>query len=90
MGAYLSTPVLRKSLHSGETHQLRYGVACMQGWRLSMEDAHACCLDVDGACSVSLFAIFDGHGGSEARRGRVGRVGGAARRERGRGRVRNC
>jgi len=36
----------------------------MQGWRLSMEDAHICNtkLDADGS---ALFAVFDGHGGIE-------------------------
>ncbi|KAK3727802.1 hypothetical protein QZH41_008221 [Actinostola sp. cb2023] len=35
----------------------------MQGWRVSMEDAHACLLDFDK--NTSLFGVFDGHGGSE-------------------------
>ena len=35
----------------------------MQGWRKSNEDAHITAIDfVPG---VSLFAVFDGHGGSE-------------------------
>jgi serine/threonine protein phosphatase PrpC len=35
----------------------------MQGWRTSNEDAHLTVLDfVPG---VSLFAVFDGHGGAE-------------------------
>jgi serine/threonine protein phosphatase PrpC len=35
----------------------------MQGWRTSNEDAHITALDfVPG---VSLFAVFDGHGGAE-------------------------
>jgi protein phosphatase 1G len=34
----------------------------MQGWRRSMEDAHIANLDLgDG---VSIFGVFDGHGGS--------------------------
>jgi protein phosphatase 1G len=33
----------------------------MQGWRRSMEDAHIANLDIgDG---VSIFGVFDGHGG---------------------------
>jgi len=33
----------------------------MQGWRRSMEDSHICSLDIgDG---VSIFGVFDGHGG---------------------------
>jgi serine/threonine protein phosphatase PrpC len=37
----------------------------MQGWRLSMEDAHICNDNINGQ-GVGLFAIFDGHGGIEA------------------------
>ncbi len=35
----------------------------MQGWRRSMEDAHITALDI--IQGVSLFAVFDGHGGQE-------------------------
>ena len=43
--------------------QLKYGASSMQGWRKSNEDAHITAIDfVPG---VSLFAVFDGHGGSE-------------------------
>jgi hypothetical protein len=40
-GAYLSEPITEKEVHSGEDARMRYGVASMQGWRTSMEDAHA-------------------------------------------------
>jgi len=40
-------------------------MASMQGWRLSMEDAHICNENINGQ-GVGLFAIFDGHGGIEA------------------------
>ncbi|KAK1436773.1 hypothetical protein QVD17_02555 [Tagetes erecta] len=33
----------------------------MQGWRTSMEDAHAAYPDLD--CSTSFFGVYDGHGG---------------------------
>lgn len=33
----------------------------MQGWRKSMEDAHIAQLDMPGG--VSVFGVFDGHGG---------------------------
>jgi serine/threonine protein phosphatase PrpC len=36
----------------------------MQGWRKSMEDAHVTHLDVIEG-EVSVFGVFDGHGGSE-------------------------
>ena len=35
----------------------------MQGWRMSMEDAHIASLDI--IPGVSLFGVFDGHGGPE-------------------------
>mmetsp|Transcript_30876 Transcript_30876/g.72136 ORF Transcript_30876/g.72136 Transcript_30876/m.72136 type:complete len:387 (-) Transcript_30876:42-1202(-) len=63
MGAYLSTPNTDKNPEDGEGVQVRYGVSDMQGWRMNMEDAHITKPDlVDG---VSLFGIFDGHGGKE-------------------------
>ena len=46
----------------------------MQGWRISMEDAHACILDlqatVEGKASVAdkrlaFFGVYDGHGGDK-------------------------
>jgi protein phosphatase 1G len=36
----------------------------MQGWRKSMEDAHITALDIIEG-EVSLFGVFDGHGGQE-------------------------
>ena len=35
----------------------------MQGWRKSNEDAHI--MAVDFVPGISLFAVFDGHGGVE-------------------------
>jgi protein phosphatase 2C family protein 2/3 len=46
----------------------------MQGWRISMEDAHATILDLqsdsgknakpnDAATRLSFFGVYDGHGG---------------------------
>lgn len=47
----------------GENSYLRYGVSAMQGWRMTMEDAHISEHSLaDGIC---LFAVFDGHGGPE-------------------------
>lgn len=48
----------------------------MQGWRISMEDAHACVLDLkpqsetdgkitDEALRTSFFGVYDGHGGDK-------------------------
>ncbi|KAG8714274.1 Protein phosphatase 2C 2, partial [Ceratobasidium sp. 394] len=41
-----------------------YGVSEMQGWRISMEDAHATVLKLDDHTNNAFFAVFDGHGGS--------------------------
>lgn len=39
----------------------------MQGWRKTMEDAHVTALDVVEN-EVSVFGVFDGHGGCEVAR----------------------
>ena len=69
MGTYLSTPVLDKGIEEGEdldgTMPVAWGVVDMQGWRKSMEDAHICAPVFDKENGASLFAVFDGHGGSE-------------------------
>lgn len=61
MGTYLSKPKIEKVSEDGENHRLRYGLSSMQGWRSSMEDAHAALPDLDS--STSFFAVYDGHGG---------------------------
>lgn len=64
MGAYLSAPNTEK-ISSDESHDhLEWGVSGMQGWRISMEDAHCCFPDLDGK-NNSMFGVFDGHGGRE-------------------------
>lgn len=51
-----------------------YGVSAMQGWRISMEDAHTAVLDLmagnpeaakSHASRLSFFGVFDGHGGDK-------------------------
>ncbi|KAL8536957.1 hypothetical protein ACS0TY_012227 [Phlomoides rotata] len=61
MGIYLSTPKTEKSSEDGENNRLRFGLSSMQGWRATMEDAHAAILDLD--TSTSFFGVYDGHGG---------------------------
>lgn len=63
MGVYLSTPDKTKHTEDGDNSTLRYGVSAMQGWRMAMEDSHISIPDFDE--NVSLFAVFDGHGGAE-------------------------
>lgn len=51
-----------------------YGVSAMQGWRISMEDAHIAVLDLLAGKTeaakahpqrLSFFGVFDGHGGDK-------------------------
>lgn len=68
MGPYLTTPKTDKQNFDG-TGKFKYGSfewssAAMQGWRNTMEDAHIHSTDIDGT-GVSVFGIFDGHGGEE-------------------------
>ncbi|KAK4488890.1 hypothetical protein RD792_004680 [Penstemon davidsonii] len=63
MGVYLSTPRTEKISEDGENGRLRYGLSSMQGWRSSMEDAHAAYTNLDG--STAFFGVYDGHGGKE-------------------------
>ncbi|KAK4590089.1 hypothetical protein RGQ29_020594 [Quercus rubra] len=61
MGIYLSAPKTEKVSEDGENDRLRYGLSSMQGWRATMEDAHAAYPDLDR--STSFFGVYDGHGG---------------------------
>ena len=68
----------RQNSDSGEDDRVAYGVSAMQGWRISMEDAHAAVLDLkpefDGEAPkdaseqtdrLSFFGVYDGHGGDK-------------------------
>ncbi|CAN1341844.1 Probable protein phosphatase 2C 60 [Linum perenne] len=61
MGIYLSSPKTEKFSEDGENAKLRYGLSSMQGWRATMEDAHAAFPELDA--STSFFGVYDGHGG---------------------------
>lgn len=68
MGQTLSEPVTSKDSIYGENEYYAYGASGMQGWRISMEDAHATVLSLPPASEtsrepLSFFAVFDGHGG---------------------------
>ncbi|GAB1313836.1 Protein phosphatase 2C 2 [Madurella fahalii] len=74
MGQTLSEPVVEKSSANGGDERLLYGVSAMQGWRISMEDAHTAVLDLlannpkaakDHKSKLSFFGVFDGHGGDK-------------------------
>ncbi|XP_073413870.1 protein phosphatase 1G [Dendrobates tinctorius] len=63
MGAYLSQPNTTKSSGGGGNRRLSFGYSAMQGWRVSMEDAHNCIPELDG--ETAMFSVYDGHGGEE-------------------------
>ena len=59
----------------GQDDRVLFGVSAMQGWRITMEDAHAAVLDLQAAEDgkdhkaapvdkrLSFFGVYDGHGG---------------------------
>ncbi|KAF7669388.1 hypothetical protein LDENG_00193110 [Lucifuga dentata] len=63
MGAYLSQPNTTKTSSDGGNSNMSYGFSAMQGWRVSMEDAHNCIPDFDE--DTAMFSVYDGHGGEE-------------------------
>ncbi|EYE92512.1 PP2C family serine/threonine-protein phosphatase [Aspergillus ruber CBS 135680] len=77
MGQTLSEPVVEKTSSEGQDECCIYGVSAMQGWRISMEDAHAAVLDLqakytentdkptDPAKRLAFFGVYDGHGGDK-------------------------
>ncbi|KAL1916260.1 uncharacterized protein VTP21DRAFT_5877 [Calcarisporiella thermophila] len=65
MGQTLSEPIVDKHSNEGEDDRMVYGASCMQGWRISMEDAHTTLLNIDDCeSSHSFFGVYDGHGGN--------------------------
>jgi protein phosphatase 2C family protein 2/3 len=77
MGQTLSEPVTEKTSADGQDDCVLYGVSAMQGWRISMEDAHAAILDLQAKYlsktneptspdkRLSFFGVYDGHGGDK-------------------------
>ncbi|KAI8075133.1 phosphatase 2C-like domain-containing protein [Gongronella butleri] len=63
MGQTLSEPIVDKTSSTDNSDKFLYAVSCMQGWRLTMEDAHATVLTLDDT-EASFFGVYDGHGGS--------------------------
>ncbi|CAI5445449.1 unnamed protein product [Caenorhabditis angaria] len=63
MGAYLNKPIVEKERDIGTGKGFNYACTSMQGWRANQEDAHNCVVDIHD--DWNLFAVYDGHGGSE-------------------------
>lgn len=76
MGSFLDKPKVEKTTEGAEHlgNKLKYGMSCMQGWRIDMEDAHSAVLAIDSAPEISWFAVFDGHGGQLVSRESSARV----------------
>ncbi|CAI5755520.1 unnamed protein product [Candida verbasci] len=70
MGQILSQPVTEKHSEDGQDKYLAYGLSCMQGWRINMEDSHATILNLNEKQEevehVAFFGVYDGHGGEKA------------------------
>ncbi|KAF7291548.1 Protein phosphatase 2C [Mycena chlorophos] len=66
MGQTLSSPATGKTSDTASNTRFWYGVTEMQGWRITMEDAHATVLELEEGKedSNTFFAVYDGHGGS--------------------------
>jgi len=62
-GGYLVKADKRKEATSGQAGNVKFVTMAMQGWRKSMEDAHIALTGLPGG--VSVFGVFDGHGGRE-------------------------
>jgi len=65
MGNFLEAPLTEKTTDVDEDPNKRMwaGMSCMQGWRAQMEDDHIVMLSLKEAPELSLFGVFDGHGG---------------------------
>jgi len=62
----LSQPNTEKESASGACSTHSWGCSAMQGWRSNMEDAHITISDLgDEHEGISIFGVFDGHGGGE-------------------------
>mmetsp|Transcript_17076 Transcript_17076/g.33421 ORF Transcript_17076/g.33421 Transcript_17076/m.33421 type:complete len:345 (-) Transcript_17076:316-1350(-) len=64
---YLPQPITKKNTLVGKgkvkDSDLRWGLSSMQGWRVTMEDAHAHSLPIRTNPNIGFFGVFDGHGG---------------------------
>ncbi|GEQ66811.1 hypothetical protein JCM33374_g474 [Metschnikowia sp. JCM 33374] len=70
MGQILSQPETEKHSEVSADKYLAYGLSCMQGWRINMEDAHATILNVNEDDEkkehIAFFGVYDGHGGEKS------------------------
>ncbi|KAK2197784.1 bifunctional PPM-type phosphatase [Babesia duncani] len=67
MGAHLSSPRKEKisSFGGSDANSTIFGSSSIQGWRISMEDAHLTVPELSlGNLKIALYGVFDGHGGA--------------------------
>ncbi|VDO03738.1 unnamed protein product [Rodentolepis nana] len=77
MGQLISGPVTFKDTKMWQNSQFMVAASSMQGWRVRMEDAYACFLNLPSSLndpaspnssqsnSTAYIAVFDGHGGTK-------------------------
>jgi protein phosphatase 1G len=76
MGIYLSKASVDMETEEGRGNGMQFCVGDIQGWRKNMEDAHLASLEVKKVAlkecgsvaekeDMSIFGVFDGHGGKE-------------------------
>eukprot|EP01065_Artemidia_motanka_P019480 TRINITY_DN2315_c4_g1_i8.p1 TRINITY_DN2315_c4_g1~~TRINITY_DN2315_c4_g1_i8.p1 ORF type:complete len:353 (+),score=68.70 TRINITY_DN2315_c4_g1_i8:174-1232(+) len=66
---YQARPTKTKATYMMESKRVRVGVATMQGWRKTMEDAVNTCVEGSGGGAVQVYtAAFDGHNGDSVAR----------------------
>lgn len=63
MGQLISHPVEEKTIDFHTHESLTYCIGSMQGYRMTMEDAHDVRVAEDE--QLAVFGVFDGHGGRE-------------------------
>ena len=65
MGQTLGEPITAKQSSSLQNKFVKVGSSSMQGWRISMEDAHTHILTLAEDKEAAFFAVYDGHGGAK-------------------------
>eukprot|EP00093_Oithona_nana_P011246 11246.XXX_277455_276008_1 [CDS] Oithona nana genome sequencing. len=65
MGQTLSEPITAKQSSSLQNSDVKVGSSSMQGWRISMEDAHTHILNLSEDKDSAFFGVYDGHGGAK-------------------------
>ncbi|KAJ8146561.1 hypothetical protein OXX80_005443 [Metschnikowia pulcherrima] len=63
MGQLMSHPMEEKSIDCKSFESITYCVGAMQGYRMSMEDAHD--IRISEHEKLAVFGVFDGHGGKD-------------------------